>query len=193
MSTALTSRERFPVRSVVALATPTTPQTLTYRHTYDASAGRLWQAITEPRERAAWFIPDVEIPHHACGRIERGKPRITGVVSEWSPPTRLEVSWDNGSAFAFNLADQEERCAVTFSTSESGEPTYEPWLASCWHLFLDAMVLHLEGAQRYDVHCTAHFPSLGRAQERLRRASTGVARSPWAWQDISRTPYPLRR
>jgi uncharacterized protein YndB with AHSA1/START domain len=74
---------------------------------------RLWRAIADPQERAAWFPPDAPLE-----------------VVESDPPRRLVGTWF-GDTLTFDIRPAEDGCALVFTHAVS-EPGTEARTAAGW-------------------------------------------------------------
>src|SRR3954451_20673311 len=110
---------------------------------------RVWRAITEPGELAAWF-PDTIEGEFAPGAevrfpkfVEMGLPAI-GKVTEFEPPRLLAFSW-GPSALRFELEPDGDGCLLTFTDTLPREESAKN--AAGWEVCLDDLETMLAGTQ----------------------------------------------
>lgn len=116
------------------------------------SPERVWRAITEPGELAAWF-PDTIEGEFAPGAevrfpkfVEMGLPAI-GKVTEFEPPLLLAFSWGT-SALRFELEPDGDGCRLTFTDTLPREESAKN--AAGWEVCLANLEALLGGGRRPD-------------------------------------------
>lgn len=108
---------------------------------------RVWRAITEPEELAAWF-PDTIEGEFAPGAevkfpkfVEMGLPAI-GRVTEFDPPRLLAFSWGT-SDLRFELEPDGDGCRLVFMDSLPREEAAKN--AAGWEVCLANLEARLAG------------------------------------------------
>lgn len=86
------------------LRTDGTEASVTFRRFLHHPIERVWAAVTEPEQLAAWFMAKVRREDAPGGRLEMEHPnsvRAKGRVLEWTPPRVYEYEWHlvPGSSF----------------------------------------------------------------------------------------------
>jgi uncharacterized protein YndB with AHSA1/START domain len=112
---------------------------------------RVWQALTERDELAAWFPTDIEGERRAGAPLRfafRGgeAPAVDGVMVACDPPTLLEFTWGDGETLRFELQAEADSTLLTFVSTfdELGKAARD---AAGWHACLDVLAHHLDGAE----------------------------------------------
>jgi uncharacterized protein YndB with AHSA1/START domain len=110
---------------------------------------RVWQAITEPEELAAWF-PDTIDGEFAPGAevrfpkfVQMGLPAV-GKVTEFDRPRLLAFSWGT-SALRFELEPDGDGCRLTFTDTLPREESAKN--AAGWEVCLDNLEARLAGEE----------------------------------------------
>lgn len=131
-----------------------------FERTLEASVARVWQALTDPDDLAAW-LESASIGRRVGGDVHIGFDNgpVTGVVTEWEPPTLLEYTW---------IIEGEPESVVRFELSDVGGATrlvlehvrlpesMGPGYGAGWHGYLDRLDDRLAGrgvrdwAERFD-------------------------------------------
>ncbi|CAM4169323.1 SRPBCC family protein [Streptomyces albus] len=143
---------------------------------FPVPAGRVWQALTEPAELAAWFpSPTVAMEQTVGGRIEfAGDPYADdgfGTVLEFDPPHRLGYTW-GGDELLFELGPRGEGCLLAL-TDVLEERDAAARNAAGWDVCLGELEKLLTGGAptgphgeaagdwraRYDAYVAAGMPS----------------------------------
>jgi len=113
------------------------------------SPERVWRAITEPGELAAWF-PDTIEGEFGPGAevrfpkfVEMGLPAI-GKVTEYHPPRLLAFSWGT-SVLRFELEPDGDGCRLVFTDSLPRQESAKN--AAGWEVCLERLEAHLAGAE----------------------------------------------
>jgi uncharacterized protein YndB with AHSA1/START domain len=126
---------------------------LQYRRRYNHSPEKVWRALTEPGELAAWFPTTID------GERETGAPLtfrfehveiepMHGEMLEFDPPRLLEFTW-GADRLRFELAHDGDDTVLTFSVvlEELGKATRD---GAGWHQSLDALDRTLDGDRSRD-------------------------------------------
>ncbi len=110
---------------------------------------RVWRAITEPKELAAWF-PDTIEGEFAPGAevtfpkfVEMGLP-ATGSVTEFDPPRLLAFTW-GPSVLRFELEADGDGCRLVFMDSLPREEAAKN--AAGWEVCLADLEASLAGEE----------------------------------------------
>lgn len=109
---------------------------------------KVWRALTEPAEQAAWFPCAVEGERRLGARLrfvftgDEGPPD-EGTITEWNPPHALAFTWGE-EALRWELRPTDGGCLLTF-TATFDERAKAPRDATGWHLCLDALAASLGG------------------------------------------------
>jgi uncharacterized protein YndB with AHSA1/START domain len=108
---------------------------------------RVWRAITEPEELAAWFpdtiegefAPDAEVTFPKF--VEMGLPS-TGKITEFEPPRLLAFAW-GPSTLRFELEPDGDGCRLVFTDSLPREESAKN--AAGWEVCLADLESRLAG------------------------------------------------
>jgi uncharacterized protein YndB with AHSA1/START domain len=115
-----------------------------FERRFDHAPERVWRAITEPEELAAWF-PDTIEGQFAPGaevtfpKFEEMDLPATGEVTEFDPPRLLAFTW-GPSVLRFELEADGEGCRLIFTDSLPREEAAKN--AAGWEVCLE----HLEAS-----------------------------------------------
>jgi uncharacterized protein YndB with AHSA1/START domain len=109
---------------------------------------KVWRALTEPAQLAAWFPTDIE-GERAAGAALRfvfrnGEgPTLDGEITAYEPPLLLEFRWGE-ETLRFELRPDGAGSELTFLNSfdEIGKGARD---AAGWHVCLDALGCQLDG------------------------------------------------
>jgi uncharacterized protein YndB with AHSA1/START domain len=110
---------------------------------------RVWRAVTEPEELAAWFPDTIEGEFASGGTVrfpkfaEMGLP-ATGTVTEFDPPRLLAFTWGT-SALRFELEPDGEGCRLIFTDTLPREESAKN--AAGWEVCLDSLEATLAGEE----------------------------------------------
>ncbi|MEO7235370.1 MAG: SRPBCC domain-containing protein [Lapillicoccus sp.] len=113
---------------------------------------RVWEVLTTPQYRAAWFFPGTLEPHEG-GLVEltESGPGITGRVTAVEKDSLLRMDWDSlegpHSAVSFELADHHDdgtRMRFVHHINPDCRPAS---LLAGWHRILDSLTAHLDGTE----------------------------------------------
>jgi uncharacterized protein YndB with AHSA1/START domain len=122
---------------------------LRYHRTLGHSPEKVWQALTEPADLAAWFPTDIE-GQRATGAALRfpfrnGEgPTLDGEMLRYEPPAVLEFRWGNDETLRFELQPDGQGTLLTFvnTFADLGKAARD---AAGWHTCLDILAYHLDG------------------------------------------------
>ncbi len=109
---------------------------------------KVWRALTEPAQLAAWFPTNIE-GERAAGAVLRfpfrnGEgPTLDGEMIAYDPPRLLEFRWGE-ETLRFELRPNGAGSVLTFLNTfdELGKAARD---AAGWHVCLDALVYLLDG------------------------------------------------
>src|SRR5215210_3082354 len=114
---------------------------------------RVWRAITEPDEIAAWLaLADIELEEG--GRVvltwqntdEEGNTAIArGTVSALDPPRLLELDSDIHGVMRWELRPDGDATALTFTSTLALPDEYRSKVLAGWHSHLDFLEDALDG------------------------------------------------
>jgi uncharacterized protein YndB with AHSA1/START domain len=111
------------------------------------SPERVWRAITEPGELAAWFPDTIEGEFGPGAEVrfpkfaEMGLP-ATGKVTEFDPPRVLAYSWGT-SVLRFELEAEGDGCRLVFTDALPREESAKN--AAGWEVCLENLEARLAG------------------------------------------------
>jgi uncharacterized protein YndB with AHSA1/START domain len=114
---------------------------------------RVWRAITDRGELAAWFPADIEGELTTVGAElsfpfrEGEAPTETGTVTECDPPRLLSYTWGD-QALRFELAADGAGTLLVFTHALDREQTAH--VAAGWQVCFDELETALEGKPRPD-------------------------------------------
>lgn len=120
-----------------------------------APVERVWQAIATPSELARWLAPcEFEARKGGTVRIEFGDEQIvTGTVTTWQPPHRLEYSWtftgepDSFLSFELTPTDAGTRLVLEHRQLPSEQAA---GYGAGWHAHLDSLAATVTGSKPVD-------------------------------------------
>lgn len=157
--------------SHVALGSFVDKHTLRFELTYPHPVARLWEALVDPEQIAAWFMP-VEMEPREGGRVVLPRPdgrpaRGSGTVTGFVPERLLELSFEEGESHfgpgcvvRFELSPhQDDGARISFThrlapdvvythrpdAQPAGPGTFPPGTVAGWHGFADGLTRLLEG------------------------------------------------
>ncbi len=112
---------------------------------------RVWQAITDPSELAAWFPQQVSGEWRVGSQVSFGDDAhgsFTGEVLRCEPPRLLEYTW-GPDVLRFELEPSRAGCTLTLVDTfrEQGKAARD---AAGWHVCLDSLAAALDGAELDD-------------------------------------------
>ncbi|MDA0564541.1 SRPBCC family protein [Streptomonospora sp. S1-112] len=113
---------------------------------------KVWRAITEPEHLAAWFPSRIDGERAAGAELrfvfegEDGAEDevMAGRMTAWEPPRLLELDW-SGDLLRFELRPVGEGTELVF-TQTFGELGRAARDTTGWHVCLDVLAAHLDGA-----------------------------------------------
>ncbi|WBQ01922.1 SRPBCC family protein [Kribbella sp. CA-293567] len=111
-------------------------------------AEKVWRALTEPSELAAWFPAAVELDLQLSGRItfafEGEEDSDSGVIRAYDPPRLLEFTWGE-EIQRWELIPTADGCLLTLTATYDDRPGSASFTAG-WTLCLDALNEALGGS-----------------------------------------------
>jgi uncharacterized protein YndB with AHSA1/START domain len=124
-----------------------------YRRRLAHPPEKVWRALTEPDQLAAWFPTTIE-GERAAGaaltfRFEHLELEpMHGEMLRCEPPSALEFTW-GGDLLSFALEPDGDGTAITFTVTleELGKATRD---GAGWHQSLDQLERELEGESKRD-------------------------------------------
>jgi uncharacterized protein YndB with AHSA1/START domain len=110
---------------------------------------KVWRALTEPEHLTAWFPTDVHgdravgSPLRFVFREDEG-PEMAGEVLAYEPRRLFELSWGE-DVLRFELEPDGDGTRLVFTATfdEKGRGARD---AAGWHVCLDVLAAHLDGA-----------------------------------------------
>lgn len=107
---------------------------------------RVWTALTDPDELAAWFPQRVETTWTVGGPVTFGSEpneTFTGEVLRSEPPRLLEYTWGT-DVLRFEIEPSADGCVLTLldTFTERGKGARD---AAGWHVCLDALEAAIAG------------------------------------------------
>lgn len=110
---------------------------------------KVWDAITTPDGLRHWFPFDVEgeratgAPLRFVFREGEGD-EFTGSMVEFTPPSAMELAWEDDETLRLELTEAGEGCVLTLINrfDEIGKAARD---AAGWHACLDALESSLDG------------------------------------------------
>jgi uncharacterized protein YndB with AHSA1/START domain len=113
------------------------------------SPEKVWRALTEPGDLAAWFPTEIEGERAAGASLRfsfrHGEgPPMVGEMLRYEPPSVLEFRWGNDETLRFELQADGDGSLLTFvdTFDELGKAARD---AAGWHTCLDILAYHLDG------------------------------------------------
>lgn len=129
---------------------------LEYRRHYRHAPGRVWRALTDPEELAAWFPTTIDGERAQGASLSFGFEQLEidpmhGEMLAFEPPSLLEFTW-GPDRLRFELAPDGEGTRMTFTVvlEELGKATRD---GAGWHQSLQGLERALAGdrTRSYDV------------------------------------------
>jgi uncharacterized protein YndB with AHSA1/START domain len=122
---------------------------LRFERSLDHPVDRVWAAITEPSGLAAWFPFDV-VGERETGADLRFEFRegegddFSGRMVEFSPPSAMELSWEDDETLRLEVSPSGSGCVLTLINrfDELGKAARD---AAGWHACLDLLECYLAG------------------------------------------------
>ena len=139
--------------------------TVTFHRRSKHSAARLWRAITDPDEVAAWMGAPAKIDLRVGGDYfvdfhGNGEDGLDGIIVRVENERKLGYLW--GWSYAeWNIEDGDDGCRYTFlqnGLADRGED--EEGLPAGWHEFFERLDDHLDGVSRSDEEHSARWQAL---------------------------------
>jgi uncharacterized protein YndB with AHSA1/START domain len=116
---------------------------------------RVWRAVTEPSELAAWFPGQVEISLEPGGAVRFAQPGFdvdlallptSGTVTALDPPSELAFTWGDDE-LRFVLTPSGDSCLLVFTHAFTNRASARRSGAG-WSMCLDALVAMCAGVAR---------------------------------------------
>jgi uncharacterized protein YndB with AHSA1/START domain len=119
---------------------------LVFRRRLAHSPERVWRAITEPDELAAWFPDGISGSWQVGAELTFGSAQVgtfTGRVLVCDPPRVLSYTWDT-DVLRFDIEPDGDGCVLTLldTLTPLGKGARD---AAGWHVCLDSLAGHLDG------------------------------------------------
>jgi uncharacterized protein YndB with AHSA1/START domain len=121
---------------------------------------RVWRALTEPEDLAAWFpgVPRFAPLQQGAEFVVEGGPGGSGRILELDAPRLLALEW-GGDELRFALAADGDGCLLTF-THALGDLAVGAQTAAGWELCLDRLDAQLAGAPIGERESLQRWPEL---------------------------------
>lgn len=158
---------------------------LEYRRHLDHAPERVWQALSDPGELAAWFPTTIDGAREAGAALTFRFEHIEldpmhGEMLRFEPPSMLEFTW-GGDLLRFELEPDGDGTVMTFSVTfeELGKATRD---GAGWHQSLDALERLLAGerSREYDA---GHWRTLRDNYAERFGPEASVLGPPQEWKD----------
>lgn len=130
-----------------------TTQVLRFERHLAHPVGRVWAALTEPTQLAAW-LADADIDLVQGGHVELrwqntdqdGNSAVArGTITRLEPPHVLEIDTDIHGVLCWLLRAEGEGCALTFSSTVALPAAWLPIVLAGWQIHLDHLADVLDG------------------------------------------------
>jgi uncharacterized protein YndB with AHSA1/START domain len=158
---------------------------LEYRRRFEHSPQRLWRALTDPHELAAWFPTTIDGERRAGApltfRFEQLKlDPMHGAMLICEPPALLEFTW-GGDRLRFALERDGEGTLMTFTVAldELGRATRD---GAGWHQSLEGLERALAGELERD-YDSERWRELRDGYAARFGAEASVLGPPQEWED----------
>ena len=158
---------------------------LEYRRRFDDSPDRVWQALTEPDELAAWFPTTIDGDRQAGAALSFRFEHVQlepmhGEMLRFEPPTLLEFTW-GGDVLRFALEGDGEGTLMTFTVAldELGKATRD---GAGWHQSLERLERALTGELERD-YDSERWRALRDGYAERFGAEASVLGPPQEWED----------
>ena len=124
---------------------------LRFRRELAHAPGRVWRALTEADDLAAWFPDGVRGEWRVGARLTFGSTHVgtfLGEVLRCEPPVLLEYTWGT-DVLRWEIEPTTAGCALTLLDTfpEQGKAARD---GAGWHACLDALAARLAGEGRVD-------------------------------------------
>ncbi|PJI90910.1 SRPBCC domain-containing protein [Luteimicrobium subarcticum] len=130
--------------------------TLRFEVDVAADAERLWAAVSDPAELAAWFPQALSYRPRVGGRIDFADdpllPPTSGEVLAWDPPRRFAFTWGDDEELWFEVTDGGPSGARLGLTDRLALRDEAARNAAGWEICLDALAAHLDGDGHDGLH-----------------------------------------
>jgi uncharacterized protein YndB with AHSA1/START domain len=128
-------------------------QVLRFERRLDYPVERVWRALTEPDEIAAWLaLAELELTEG--GRVvlswqntdpDGNSAVARGTVTALDPPRLVEFDTDIHGRLRWELAPDGDGTALTFTADAQLPPDWELEVLAGWHIHLDHLEAVLDG------------------------------------------------
>jgi len=114
----------------------------------EASRGRVWRALTSPRELAGWLAPaeiDLRVGGSVVLKFEDGDER--GTITELREPEVLAYTWNEGktdSVVRFELEADGDGTRLTLRHTFEGDVDFASY-GGGWHHHLEQLMAQVAG------------------------------------------------
>lgn len=122
---------------------------LRFERVYSHPIDKVWRAVTEPEQLAAWFPTTIEGDRSTGAPLrfsfpENEPPAFDGRMLAFEPPSLMEIQWGT-DIVRFDLAavPTGAMLVLTVTLDERGKAARD---GAGWHVCLDALALALDGA-----------------------------------------------
>ena len=121
---------------------------LQYRRRYGHSADKVWRALTEPAELAAWFPTTIEGERRAGASLrfsfpENRIPAFEGEMLAYEPPSMMEFRWGPDVVrIELRAVSGGTELTLLDTLEERGKAARD---GAGWHSCLDALEASLDG------------------------------------------------
>ena len=143
--------------------TLTEPATLKIERLLPGPIERVWDYLTRSDRRRRWLASgemdlkpggsfefvwrntDLSNPP---GDLPDGMPaehRMTGTITDLTPPVRLAITWGSTGGVVFDLTPQGDQVLLTLTHHRIPERTTLLNVSAGWHAHLDVLVRHMNG------------------------------------------------
>jgi len=124
---------------------------------------RVWRAITEPDDLAAWFpgVPRFDPLEQGATFVVEGEPGGSGRIVALDPPRLLAFDWGEDE-LRFELEPDGDGCLLRFSHALSDAATGARTAAG-WDVCLDRLAAQVAGAPLDASESMARWPELHEA------------------------------
>lgn len=124
--------------------------TLRFERRLRHGVDRVWRAVTEPDELAAWFPAAVIYEQRAGAPMQfdfggmHGQDVWPGEVLEWDPPRAFAFRWGTDD-LRFVLEPEGDHTILVFTHTFRHEPGKPARDAAGWESCLDELTTHMDG------------------------------------------------
>lgn len=124
---------------------------LHFRRPLDHDAQRVWRALTEPDDLAAWFPDGIDGEWRVGARLTFGSEQVGtfhGEVLRCEPPAVLEYTWGT-DVLRWTIEPTDGGCVLSLehTFAEQGKAARD---GAGWHACLDALEARVDGRDAID-------------------------------------------